>query len=167
MSSLTDRIREALIAADWDGGLPYCEAQRELFLAAVQPILDAHEAEQADLTITGEAFLVLDDGGLPSVTIDGQPVEVLDADGCTELRGPAAGQRCTELSARVDPTLLALGGPKGFSAIWMQPTNLPPVHEEWQPPPAWLGVETGRLGQAFLEYARTNATSPRRAVSST
>jgi hypothetical protein len=74
----------------------------------------------------------------------------------TRLNLPAAVP--AELQALTDPTLLALGGPRSFSAIWMEIPQLPPVDATWKQPPQWLDLDAAALGAAFLEYARSNAT---------
>jgi TonB family protein len=64
-----------------------------------------------------------------------------------------------ELQALTDPTLLALGHPRGFSALWLQPTDPPPVEVNWKQPPQWLSLDTNKLGRAFLDHAHSNVTS--------
>jgi hypothetical protein len=61
-----------------------------------------------------------------------------------------------ELQALTDPTLLALGGPRSFSAIWLAPSTLPPVDARWKSAPQWLALETDSLGASFVAFARTN-----------
>lgn len=64
-----------------------------------------------------------------------------------------------ELQALTDPTLLALGGPQSFSAIWLETPRLPPVDARWKQTPQWLRLDQGTLGDRFLAFVRSNAAS--------
>lgn len=64
-----------------------------------------------------------------------------------------------ELQALTDPTLLALGGPRSFSSLWLQVPPPPTVDADWKETAQWLGLDSGTLGERFLGYARSNALS--------
>jgi len=64
-----------------------------------------------------------------------------------------------ELQTLTDPTLLALGGSRSFSAIWLSPPNLPPVLTDWEQAPQWLGLKAKALGGMFLQFAHSNSGS--------
>ncbi len=64
-----------------------------------------------------------------------------------------------EFRALTDPTLLALGSPRGFSALWLQPTEPPPLDPDSKQPLQWLSLDTSKLGRAFLDYAHSNVAS--------
>jgi hypothetical protein len=62
-----------------------------------------------------------------------------------------------ELQILTDPTLLALGGPHSFSAIWLELPELQPLPTDWEQPPQWLGLQSDALGERFLAFAQSNA----------
>lgn len=66
-----------------------------------------------------------------------------------------------QLQALMDPTLLALGGPQGFSSMWMEVTNLPPVETDWEEPPRWMQMDASKLGQLFLNFEQANVAAKR------
>jgi hypothetical protein len=63
------------------------------------------------------------------------------------------------LQTLTDPTLLALGGQKSFSAIWLEVPELEPVQTRWEKPPQWLGLASEDLGGQFLAFAQSNAVA--------
>jgi hypothetical protein len=64
-----------------------------------------------------------------------------------------------EFQSLTDPTLLAMGGPHGFSSIWMEPTTPPPLNPNREQPPRWLEIDSASWGGDFVVFARSNAAS--------
>lgn len=64
-----------------------------------------------------------------------------------------------ELQALTDPTLLALGGSRSFSSLWLQIPPLPTVDADWKETAQWLGLDAATLGENFLAFARSNTAS--------
>jgi TonB family protein len=55
-----------------------------------------------------------------------------------------------EFLALIDPSLLALPHPQGFSGLaWLNPRPLEPASFDWSEEPRWLQLATNRLGADF------------------
>ncbi len=78
-------------------------------LAAVTPTRACHEAAAVELDLTGQGFLLLDDGTAPTVTVDAIEASVIGAYDCAALVGPTAGELCGGLTLELAPGTLALG----------------------------------------------------------
>jgi len=64
-----------------------------------------------------------------------------------------------EIQSLTDPTLLAMGGPHGFSSVWMEPTGLPSLSPNREQPARWLEIDSSQWGGDFVAFARSNAAS--------
>ena len=78
-------------------------------LSAVAPTLACDEQGDESFVLTGEGFLVLADGTLPTVTLGGYGAAPTSVSGCAALAGPAGGERCDTLAFDVPTGTLAAG----------------------------------------------------------
>lgn len=60
------------------------------------------DAPDTTITLTGEGFVQLSDGTLPSVSIGGFALSALGVSGCEPLLGPDGGWSCTDLDVLID-----------------------------------------------------------------
>jgi hypothetical protein len=79
-------------------------------LETAEPARICHESETLAVTLAGQGFLLLDDGSVPSVTVDSIEATVLEGVGCEPLAGPVPGELCSGLEIEIAPGSLALGG---------------------------------------------------------
>ncbi len=66
-------------------------------LVGIEPTRLCSEAGDTRFTLTGGNLLVIDDVP-PTVTVDGNPIAVIAADGCADLEGLKGAQLCTGLT---------------------------------------------------------------------
>jgi hypothetical protein len=71
------------------------------------------------------------------------------------------GNLSSEIQALTDPTLLALGGTRGFSRIWMDLPELEPVDPTWEQTPDWLAINPQGLGSNFQAFAASTGEPSR------
>ncbi len=80
-------------------------------LLGVEPLLECTDQEAQSFLLTGESFLVLADGTLPTVTLgdyDAPPDEG-SMTGCVALEGPAGGELCTGMTFTLPVDTVAPG----------------------------------------------------------